>query len=261
MTTMELTGKVSNNDRRKGALLKWAPWASLAVLTLVPPLFFVFFYFTAAEDAAVYMLLAITSLLLGSASGLIVAIALLFYRRRWAGRLRERLATDGITASEVPWFVAELTSIERRALKQMQLESPLLADAYSETLAIRLNASRVIARAKRELVQVQQRKNRATRIQGADVSALLQDLQVDQARLEGIKREGQLSLSEAEARLQTIEAAASRGSGWAETNRMLQRLNEGHANVPIALESVRLEQKVREDAEREMRGMKRPGST
>jgi hypothetical protein len=261
MTTIETTGKINASDHRKAALLNWAPWVSFALMTIVPPLFFLFFYFTAAEDAAIYMLLAITSLVFGSASGLIVAITLLFYRRRWAGRLRERLAADGVTASEVPWFVAELSSIERRTLKQMQRESPLLADAYSETLAIRLNASRVITRAKRELVQVQQRMNRATRIQGADTTALMQDLQVDQARLKGIQREGQLSLSEAEARLQTIEAAASRGSGWAETNRLLQRLSEGHTNVPMALESVRLEQEVREDAEREIRGMNRPGST
>ncbi|MEO8433979.1 MAG: hypothetical protein ABI596_03730 [Pyrinomonadaceae bacterium] len=253
------TGKISAGDRRTAAILNWAPWVSVALLTLAPTLFFLFFYFTSAEEAAVYLLLAMTSLVLGSASGLIVAIALLFYRRYWAGRLRERLAADGITAGEVPWFSSELTSVERRALKQMQEHSPALADAYCETLAIRLNASRVVAGARRELLQVQQRLNRATNIQGADTSALLQDLQLDRARLEGIKREGQGSLSEAEARLQTIEATAGRGSDWATTNYMLQRLNEGKTNVPMALESARLEQQIREDTERELREQ-RPSS-
>lgn len=259
MATRAITGKISAGDQRTATLLNWAPWISIAVFTLAPTLFFLFFYFTSVEDAAVYLLLAMTSLVLGSASGLIVAIAFLFYRRHWAGRLRERLAADGITAGEVPWFWSELTSVERRALKQMRQHSPALADAYCETLAIRLNASHIIAGARRELLQVRQRMNRATSIQEADTSALLQDLQLDLARLEGIKREGQRSLSEAEARLQTIEATAGRGSDWAKTNYMLQRLNEGHINVPVALETARLEQQLREDTERELREQ-RPSS-
>jgi hypothetical protein len=253
MTKRELTGRVNSSDERTASLLRWAPWLSFALLTLAPPLFFLFVYFASAEDAALYLLLAMTSLVLGSAAGLIVAIALLFYRRHWAAGIRERLASDGITANEIPWFIGELTSAERRALKQIQLQSPLLADAYSETLAIRLNATRLVASARRELLQVRQRTNRATRIQGADTSALLQDLQQDLARLENVQVAGQRSLSEAEARLQTIEAAASRGSGWAETNYMLQRLTQGHANVPMALEAARIEQQIREDTEREMR--------
>lgn len=253
MTTRQITSKISTSDQRTAKLLQWAPWFSFALLTFAPTLFFLCFYFTSAEDAAVYLLLAITSLVLGCASGLMVAIALLFYRRHWLGRLRERLAGDGITASEIPWFIAELTSLERRALKQMQQQSPLLADAYSETLAIRLNATRVVASARRGLLEIRQRVSRATRIHGTDASALLQDLQQDRARLESIRHEGQRSLSEAEARLQTIEAAASRGTGWDETSYMLQRLKEGHANVPMALEAARIEQQVREDTEREMR--------
>ncbi|MEP6706253.1 MAG: hypothetical protein ABJC05_01970 [Pyrinomonadaceae bacterium] len=257
MPTRELTGSVSSSDRRTAKLLRWAPWFSFAVLTSAPTLFFLFFYFASAADAAVYLLLAMTSLVLGSASGLIVAIAFLFYRRHWAGRLRERLAADGITGSEIPWFTGELTSLERRALKQIQHQSPLLADAYSETLAIRLNATRLVTSARRELLEIRQRINRAARIQGADTSVLLEDLQQDRARLEGVQQEGQRSLSEAEARLQTIEAAASRGSGWTETNYMLQRLNEGHANVPMALEAARIEQQIREDTERELRDSRR----
>src|SRR5687768_10036605 len=259
MATRTTTGKISASDQRTATLLNWAPWVSVALLTLAPTLVSLFFYFTSAEEAAVYLLLAMTSLVLGSATGLIVAIGLLFYRRHWAGRLRERLAADGITAGEVPWFSSELTPVERRALKQMQAHSPALADAYCETLAIRLNASRVIAGARRDLLQVQQRINRATNIQGADTAALLKDLQVDRDRLEDLKREGQRSLSEAEARLQTIEATASRGSDWEKTNYMLQRLNEGKTNVPMALESARLEQQIREDTERELREQRPSG--
>ena len=55
------------------------------------------------------------------------------------------------------------------------------------------------------------------------------------------------------ARLQMIEAAASRGASWAETNFMLQRLDEGRKHVPLGLENARVEQELREDAERELR--------
>jgi hypothetical protein len=261
MTTTKLTGPLNKRDERTQQLLRWTPWLSWALLTFAPPLFFLFFYFTSAEDAAVYLLLAMTSMVLGSASGLIVAIALLFYRRRWAGQLRERLAVDGITARKLPWFTSELTAVERRVLKRMQRQSPALADAYCETLAVRLNATRVVATASRELLSVRQQMNRATRINGADTSSLLQELQLDRARLETIKGEGRRNLAQAETRLQTIEAAAGRGTGWSETSLLLQRLDEGNSNLPLALEAARIEQQIREDTEREMRDSKRHSQT
>jgi hypothetical protein len=250
------TAPLTRSEQRTQKLLQWTPWLSWLVLTLAPPLFFLFFYFTAAEDAGVYLLMAMTSLALGSACGLIVAIALLFYRRQWTGRLRERLAADGITARELPWFTGELTTLERRVLKQIQSQSPLLADAYCETLAVRLNASRVVASANRQLLSVRQQANRASRIEGADTSSLLQDLERDQSRLETIKNEGRRNLAQAEARLQTIEAAASRGAGWSEANMILQRLEEGTNNLPLVLETARIEQQAREDIERELRESK-----
>jgi len=256
MTTTTPTAQLNKGDEKTDKLLRWTPWFSWALLTLAPPLFFLFFYFTATEDTAIYLLLAMTSMALGSASGLIVAIALLFYRGHWRKGLRERLAADGITAREIPWFISQLTTVERRALQQIRRQSPALADAYCETLALRLNASRVVATANRELLSVRQQINRATRIKGADTSALLQDLELDRERLETIKSEGRRNLGQAETRLQTIEAAASRGSGWSETNLLLQRLDEGNNNPPLALETARMEQQIRQDTEREMRALK-----
>jgi hypothetical protein len=46
-----------------------------------------------------------------------------------------------------------------------------------------------------------------------------------------------------------IEAAASRGASWAETNYMLQRLDEGRKHLPIGLETSRAEQQLREETE------------
>ena len=48
---------------------------------------------------------------------------------------------------KLDFFFPELTSGERRALREMEARQPLLADAYRETLALRLNASRLTASA------------------------------------------------------------------------------------------------------------------
>jgi hypothetical protein len=86
-----------------------------------------------------------------------------------------------------------------------------------------------------------------------DTAVLMEELGRDRARLEGLKQEGSSRRAEAEARLQMIEAAASRGASWAETNFMLQRLDEGRRNVPLGLETERARQQIREDTERELR--------
>jgi hypothetical protein len=50
-----------------------------------------------------------------------------------------------------------------------------------------------------------------------------------------------------------IEAAASRGASWEETNFALQRLGAGRDQLPLALEVARLEQEAREDTDRHAR--------
>ena len=82
---------------------------------------------------------------------------------------------------------------------------------------------------------------------------LLKELQGDRARLEALKQQGSSRRAEAEARLQMIEAAASRGASWAETNYMLQRLDEGRKHLPLGLETARAEQQLREDMDSELR--------
>ena len=163
----------------------------------------------------------------------------LLFRRTWFKHLRERLASNGVTADEVEWFLAELTSGERRALKEMTRQQPLLADAYRETLALRLNASRLMSSARRDLLLVDRRISRARYLNAPDTAVLLQELGQDRARLEMIKQEGSSRRAEAEARLQMIEAAASRGASWDETNFMLQRLDEGRKQLPHRLSPFR----------------------
>jgi hypothetical protein len=252
VTTADQPGKLTSRDRRGTQLWRWAPWLALLGTASLPPAILGLAYLLSG-GATVFLVLALSSIPFSLITATLLLLILLLLRRRWLRNLRERLAADGITADEVPWFLPELTSGERRALKDMERRQPLLADAYRETLALRLNASLLVAKSRRDLLQVERRLNRARYLNAPDTAVLLEELQHDRARLEGLKQEGSSRRAEAEARLQMIEAAASRGASWAETNYMLQRLDEGRKHVPLALETARAEQRVREDTDSELR--------
>src|SRR6266542_4407273 len=174
-------GKLNAGDERIAQLLNWTPWLALVLVTLpLPIVFLVLFLATGTtESAAIYLLLSFVSMGLGLVVGLLVLIFLLMYRRRWHGRLRDRLAADGITAAEVPWFTSELSSEERKTWGELKQNNPLLADAYCETLATRLTATRIIARARGETLRIERQINRTRNIAGVDTSSLLSDLIAD----------------------------------------------------------------------------------
>lgn len=243
-------------------VLKLAPWLAPFLFALPGPILFIVLYMfaTATETAALYIFLAFASLGVGFIAGLIVALFLVLYRKRWLKRLRERLAADGITADEVSWFTNEMTTAERQSLKQIETQNLLLADAYRETLAARLTASRVASSARRDLLLVERRLNRTSYMQGQTTQTLQEELKADRARLSRVREEATARRVEAEARLQMIEAAASRGQSWTETNAALQRLSATQDSMPLALESARLDQQVREDIEKELRGTDSPST-
>jgi hypothetical protein len=247
----------------RAKVLQLAPWLAPFLFALPGPILFFFLYLmsSATETSALYIFLALASFAVGSVAGLLVALILVLYRKRWLRTVRERIAINGITADQVSWFSTELTTAERQALDQIEGQNRLLADAYRETLAVRLTASRVVSSAKRNLLLVERRLNRTSYMQGQTTATLQDELQADRARLERVKQEGIERRSEAEARLQMIEAAATRGQSWAETNAALQRLSSTQDHLPLALESARLDQQVREDVEKEMRGGDEQAST
>ncbi|HSB28120.1 MAG TPA: hypothetical protein VLE19_09710 [Pyrinomonadaceae bacterium] len=234
--------KLSKQDATIARILKIAPWVSVIATSLPGPILFLFLFLTTAatDSAAVYLLLAGLSLAVGFALGLLIAAIFLIYRRRWLIRLRERLASDGITASEVVWFRSELTSAERAALDEIQQSNPLLADAYLETLASRLTASRMISRSKREILRVERRLNRARAI-GGDTIRLQEDLTADRERLDQLRQHATQHLGRAKARLQEIEATASRNLNEVETEIMMQRLGVTQDQLPLALEMAQFE--------------------
>lgn len=241
--TQAVTGKLNAKDERFAQLLKWIPWLSFVLMAAVLPIPFLALFIRSGstESAAISLLLTVASLGIGIILGALVTILLLLYRRRWFSRLRDRLASDGITAAEVSWFNSELTSEERHTLKEIQTTNPLLADAYCETLASRLTATRIVARSQRELLRVERRVNRARSIVGADTTSLVEELNTDRIQLQQLKTEATSRLAETKARLQMIEAAASRSLGQAETDLMLRRLSAAQEHLPLSIEMAKLE--------------------
>jgi hypothetical protein len=244
-------GKLEARDQRLAQALRWLPLLSFALISLGPPLPLLFFYLRAdsTETSAVFLLLSFAALGFGVLIGALVSIVFLMYRRRWYARLRDRLASDGITASEVTWFTQELSSEERQNLSEIQKTNPLLADAYLETLASRLTASRIVARSKRELLRVGKRINNARAISDADTSVLIADLEADRLQLENLKTESTARLAEAKARLQMIEAAASRSLSQNETDLMLRRLSAAQSQLPLTIEMAKLEREAAQEIE------------
>jgi hypothetical protein len=187
---------------------------------------------------------------LGLVVGLLSLILLLLYRKRWHGRLRDQLAVDGITADEVAWFKSELSSEERRTWLDLKHKNPLLADAYCETLAARLTATRIVAKARAEILRVERQRNRTRNINGVDTTSLLNDLAEDRQRFESLRQEATVRVSQARARLQTIEAAANRSLSKTETDSMLRRLTASQEQFPLALEMSNLEEEALRAVER-----------
>ncbi|HKR15681.1 MAG TPA: hypothetical protein VJT15_26675 [Pyrinomonadaceae bacterium] len=158
--------------------------------------------------------------------------------------MRDRLASDGITANEVVWFRSELTSAERKSLAEIERSSPLLADAYTETLASRLMASRIMARSRKEILRVERHINRARLLRTPESAALQKDLEQDHKRLKNVHAQATEHLNNAKTRLQVIETTASRKLSQGETDQMMQRLGTSQDQLPLVLEIAQLEQQI-----------------
>ena len=233
-----VNGKLKPSDEKVAQILSWTPWLSSVVVALPLPVIFLVFYLGAAttESAAIDLLLLFLSMGFGLVAGLSVLIFLLLYRRRWYGRMRDRLAADGITASEVRWFTAELSSEERAVWQDLKQKDSLLADAYGETLAARLTASRIIGKTRGIILRIERQLNRTRNIASEKSSSLTKDLLLDLERMETLQAEAHGRLSEATAQLQMIVAAANRTLDQRETDLMLQRLAVSQQQIPLALE-------------------------
>ena len=247
------TGKLTGADRLTAKLLRWLPLPAFLLCALPLPLFALYRYFTVAEGAGEWMLVALFTFGVGALVGLLVALALWLYRRAWERRLRDRLASGGVRASELDWFAPELTAAERRALREIESRNLLLADAYRDTLAARLTAVRLLTGARRERESIERRLREAAKLSAAARAPLEQELAADRERLARVEGEAEARRVQSLARLQMIEAAASRGAGEEEARLALQRLELTHAQVPLSLEAARLERETRAQIDAELR--------
>jgi uncharacterized membrane protein len=238
--------------------LRWSPLLVFLLVALPLPAYFLFRYFTVTENPGEELIVAFATLGIFAVFGLVAAFVAVMYRRFWERRLRERLASDGVTADELPLFESELSKEQRQALREMEARNPLLADAYRETLAARLTAARVLARAHTDAEQVERRLQSLSGLRAAGRAEVEGDLRKDRERLERIRREADEHAREMDARLQLIEAAASRDASQAETDLALTRLGIARDNRPFALDSARETQEALEEIEQELRQLPDP---
>ncbi|MEP6924577.1 MAG: hypothetical protein ABI954_08935 [Pyrinomonadaceae bacterium] len=246
--------ELTRREFRKNAITLYGAWSAPVLLALPLPIIFLILFFLFGVNpptAALYLFLAIISAGAGFLLGIVTMLLLFWYRNNWLKNLREQLAADGIKTSEVDWFTNELTTAERKSLREMERMDRLLADAFRETLASRLTATRILKNSKNELLLVNRRQNKLKYLQSENTKSLKEELADDKKRLELVRDEAQGLLTESKTRLEMIEAAARRGTALAGNEQALKLLSERSAQLPMALESARLEDEVRRELEAE----------
>jgi hypothetical protein len=254
MNALEPRYEITRKDLTKDKALKIGAWTVPFLLSVVPALlFFVFFLVSSAPPVAVgWLFLTFASLIGGFLFGLVISGGLMIYRSRWLAQVRERLAVDGIKAQEVDWFTNELTASEKRSLKEIESKNLLLADAFRDTLAARLTATRILKSAKQEILLAQRRQNKLKYLKSENSANLQNELKNDLEKLNKIKNEAEEMRIEAETRVQMIEAASRRGTNLADTELALKKLSARTQELPLALESAKMEEEMRKDLEKEL---------
>ncbi|MFM9905343.1 MAG: hypothetical protein ACKVQJ_12325 [Pyrinomonadaceae bacterium] len=242
------------SDLARGQRLKIGAVIAPLVLTVIPIAVTILLLFLAVSGppaAAVVLFLGIIVTVIGFLTGITISAILAHRRSIWTKEMRERIAANGIGADEISWFRNELKSNEKRALKAVEASDLLLADAYRETLASRLTATRIVRSSKRELLSAKKRQNSLKQIKSARAEQFQSETVKDIDKILKINDEAKLMLSEAEARLQMIEAAASRGGNLADSELALKKLSARAAELPLALESAKMAEEIRLELENE----------
>jgi hypothetical protein len=253
MSDLPARNDIPTRDMTRGRRLKAAAIAAPIVLAGVPAALFTFLFilFGTAPPAAISVFfLGVLFTVLGFVVGLALSGFFLYRHRRWSNELRERIAARGIRAEELDWFRRELRPSERQTLRLVEARDPLLADAYRETLASRLTASRIVRSSKRELLLMQRRQNKLKYYKTESAQRFLEELDDDVAKIRSINVEAKEMLAEAEARLQMIDVASVRGSSIADSEVALKKLSARAAELPLALESAKMADEIREELDK-----------
>ncbi len=254
MNELEKRYEVTRKDLVKEKTLKYGAVASPLLISTVPAvILFVlgFILGTTPPIAATFFFLSLITLIAGFVIGLVVSGSLLYYRSKWLADIRERIAFDGIKAQEIDWFRHELTTTEKKALKDVEKHDLLLGDAFRDTLAARLTATRIKKATNKELLLAKRRQNKIKYLKSENAESLKKEVVEDIEKLQKIKNEAEAMNIEAQTRLQMIEAAARRG-GVADTELALKKLSARTADLPLALESAKMTEEIRKELEAEL---------
>lgn len=257
MNALEPSNEVTKKELARGKRKKLAAFAAPVVFPTAPFLTFtvlsvVFGGMMSNPPLAIMLFsLAIITGIVGLVVGLATSAYFAYSYQNWLKDVRERMAVDGIKAEQVEWFKNELTTAEKKALKEVTARDLLLADAYRETLASRLTASRIIKTSRHELLLSQRRQNKLKYLNSGNNKEFQEEIKRDIEKMSDIKTEAEQMKIEAETRLQMIEAAASRG-GSADAELALKKLSARAGELPLALEAARLQESVRREIEEEI---------
>jgi hypothetical protein len=253
--------EVSQRDLARGRNLRIAAWTAPMVLAGVPAVVFLILTFllgTTPPAAAAIFFLGLILTVLGFVIGLGLSGFFAYRLSNWTKEMRERIAADGIRAEEIDWFRNELKTSEKRALKEIERSDALLADAYRETLASRLTATRIIRSSKRELLLTQRRKLKLKQLKPENEKKFIDEVNRDEEKIRSIQEEAKQMLAESESRLYMIEAAALRGTGLADSEVALKKLAARSKELPIALEHARMTEELSQEIERELEETEKP---
>lgn len=258
MSNILAKGEITKRDLAKGRNLRIAGISAPIVLTVLPLLIFLILSIV-LSGAPVF---AVSSFVLGivfAIVGLVIGLGLsafFFYRHsNWSSEMRERIAANGIGADEIDWFRKELKTSEKRALRSLKAADPLVEDAYRETLASRLTATRIVRSSRRELQLAKRRELKLKKLKADSSIDFLNQLKKDTEKIDYIHNEARQMLVEAESRLEMIEAAATRGGSLADSEVALKKLASRASQLPIALEAARIHEDTIAELEMENAGL------
>ena len=243
---------VTKRDLAKGRNLKIAAWSAPVVLAGLPAIIFLFLtivFGTTPPVAATFFFLGLILTIIGFVGGLALSGFFAYRHSSWTKEMRERIAADGIKAGEVEWFRNEMKTTEKRALREAEQADPLLADAYRETLASRLTATRIIKSSKRELLLARRRETKLKYLKSQNAERFLEEVKGDIEKITSINTEAKEMLIEAESRMQMIEAASTRGTNLANAEFALERLSARTSELPLALEAAKMQEEIRKELE------------
>lgn len=246
--------EITKSDLGRGRKLAIGAISAPILLTAVPAVITFLLLLLAASGppaAAVILFAGVVATIIGFVISMVITAILVQRRSAWTKEMRERIAADGIKAEEIGWFRHELKSHEKRALKTVEARDLLLGDAYRETLASRLTATRILQSSKRELLYARKRQTSLKQLNSSRANEFGAEISRDLEKIGKINDEAKLMLVEAESRLQMIEAAASRGGTLADSELALKKLSARTAELPLALESARMSDEIRRELEKE----------